>query len=48
MQNQAMTQEFEDLGSHRKMWDAFTGFMLRGVIATVIGLLLVGWATGVL
>lgn len=48
LQNQGTTQEFEDLGSHRKMWEAFTGFVLKGIIATIVTLLVVGWITGVL
>jgi hypothetical protein len=48
LQNDATAQEFEDLDAHRKMWGAFTGFMLKGVIATVVTLLVVGFVPGVL
>jgi len=48
MQSPANAQEFEDLGSHRRMWNAFTSFMLRGIIAVVALLLFLGWITGVL
>ena len=48
LQTQATTPEFEDLDSHRKMWAAFTGFMMKGVIATAILLLFIGWITDVL
>ena len=48
MQDQASAQEFEDLGSHRAMWESFTGFVFKSIVATVAGLLIVGWITGVL
>jgi hypothetical protein len=48
VESQGPAQEFEDLGTHSKMWHAFTGFMAKGVVATVVTLLVVGWVTGVL
>jgi len=30
------------------MWDAFSGFLAKSIVATVIVLLIVGWVTGVL
>jgi hypothetical protein len=47
MQTPDTTQEFEDLGSHVQMWNAFTGFALRSIIVIIVLLLLVAWMTGI-
>ena len=43
-----MAQEFEDINSHRRMWEAFTQFAARGIVGVVALLLFIGFVTGVL
>jgi len=47
LQSEATTPEYEDLESHRQMWGAFTGFIVKSLISIIVGLLLIAWITGV-
>ena len=48
MQAPANQDEFSDLKSHQQMWSSFTGALVKGIVTTIIVLLVVGWLTGVL
>ncbi len=48
MQQQTANNDFPDTPSHVQMYAGYTGMMLRGSIAVVVLLLLIGWITGVL
>jgi len=42
------TEEFPDMKSHQQMYVGYTHLITRGIIGVVIGLLFIGWVTGVL
>ena len=48
MHSATQGKEYQDLGTHRRMWHAFTGFMVKGIVGVIITLLIVGFLTGVL
>jgi hypothetical protein len=41
-------EEFEDLGSHRQMWNAFTKWIVGGTISVIVVVLFIGFVTGTL
>jgi hypothetical protein len=48
MQTSTDATEFPDLQSHVGTYHAYTKFVLRGVITAIVGIVLLGWITGVL
>ena len=42
------SEDFPDLKTHQQMWAGYTHLITRGIIGVVIGLLFIGWVTGVL
>jgi hypothetical protein len=44
----APTEEFSDLPAHRRTYESYTRFVLKGVVGTIILVLFIGWITGVL
>lgn len=48
MQPNATKDDFPDMKSHVQMYNAYTGMLTRGLIATIIVLLFIGFVTGVI